>query len=53
MTFDACTFSPMRKPPRKTAAASRTQAGHTAREGEPRPLTPIHTPRRTTQMSAG
>ena len=35
----------MRKPPTKTAAASRIQAGHTERDGEPRPVTPIHTPR--------
>ena len=37
----------------KTAAASRIHAGHTERDGEPRPVTPIQTPRSTTQTSAG
>ena len=53
MTFDACTFRPIRKPARKTAAASKTHAGQSGRAREPRPVAPIQTPRSTTQTSAG
>ena len=48
ITFESTTFSVVRKPIRKTVAASRAHTGQTGRDDPPRPRTPtqIIRPRR-------